>query len=364
MSIDTASLDAPSLQRFQSLQSEAVHAVENRFHATHGAIYAQFGERGIQACREDLAFHLEFLRPALEFGIVQPMVDYLRWLASVLATRGIPTQHIPLSLDWLSEFFVANMAAPEAAIIVAALNNSKARFLEVDDAAPAIYEMMPEPWDDSEPFENALLAGDRPRATALLDSCFQQGHGLVDAELHMIQPALYSIGLKWQNNQVTVAQEHLATAIAQSVMTYGLIKSEVPASNGNTVLLACVEGNNHSVGLQMVADAFQLSGWEVQYLGANVPTNALLQHIGQRKPDLLGLSVSFAQQLRVVKEIISRLAQSYGAKRPSVIVGGLAINQFHRLAGKLGADGWSPDANAAIVSASRLAMPTRNKPDV
>jgi methanogenic corrinoid protein MtbC1 len=117
----------------------------------------------------------------------------------------------------------------------------------------------------------------------------------------VIQPALYNIGQKWQDNQVTVAQEHLATAISQSVMTYGLLKSEVPPANGRRTVLACVEGNQHAVGLQMVADAFQLAGWDVHYLGANVPTGALLQHVVNCRPDLLGLSVSFAQQLRVVR---------------------------------------------------------------
>jgi methanogenic corrinoid protein MtbC1 len=106
----------------------------------------------------------------------------------------------------------------------------------------------------------------------------------------------------------------------------------------------------------MVADAFQLGGWEVQYLGANVPTAAVIQHVGHYACDLLGLSVSFAQELHVVREIIAGLALAQGDARPPVIVGGLAINQFGRLAGELGADGWSRDASSAVVSASKYAQ--------
>lgn len=356
MNIDGPILGASGLERFQELRTSAIDAVTQRFYTSHAEVYAQFGPKGRESCREDLAFHLEFLRPVLEFGIIQPMVEYLRWLASVLATREIPSEHLPLSLDCLAEFFAGAMDEPDAATVVTALHRTKARFLETDDSAPAIYGLMPKPWAQCEAFEGALLGGDRRAAELLLDRCFQQGHSLVDAEMHMIQPALYSIGRKWQNNQVSVAQEHLATAIAQSVMTMGLLKSDVPASNGKKVLLACVAGNSHSVGLQMVADAFHFAGWEAQYLGADVPTNALMQHVGVCRPDLLGLSVSFAQQLRVVKEIISRLADLHGASRPPVIVGGLAINQFSDLAGELGADAWSPDAHSAVASASGLAM--------
>lgn len=355
MSIDTPALGADGLQRFKALRDDAIAAVTERFYSTHGGVYAQFGQRGREACREDLGYHLEFLRPVLEFGLTQPLVDYLRWLAGVLATRDVPTGHLPLSLDWLAEFFDSHMDAPDAKIVVTALHQARARFLEADNGSAAIYRLMPEPWPECAAFETALLAGNRKSAVSILERCLEGGRSLVDAEQHMIQPALYGIGQKWQNNQVTVAQEHLATAIAQSVMTHGLAHCEFLASNGKQVLLACVEGNNHAVGLQMVADAFQVAGWEVQFLGANVPTKALVRHVGQFKPDLLGLSVSFAQQLQVVRGIISQLTQAHGTARPPVIIGGLAINQFNSLANVLDADGWSPDASSAVAIAATLA---------
>lgn len=357
MDTDTPVLSAAGLLRYQELRSDAINAVTERFYSSHGSIYAQFGQHGRDACREDLAFHLEFMRPVLEFGLIQPMVDYLRWLATVLLTRDIPSEHIGLSLEWLAEFFAGSMQGADAQSVVKALHNVKDRYVEADPAQPAIYASMPEPWPECATFESALLAGDRRSAESLIERCFEQGGGLVDFELHVIQPALYAIGRRWQNNEVSIVQEHLATAIAQAVMTRGLLKSAVPAANGSRVLLACVEGNNHAVGLQMVADAFLLAGWEVQFLGANVPTKALLLHIVQHKPDLLGLSVSFAQQLRVVKEITSQLARVHGNARPPVIVGGLAINQFDLLAGQLGADASSPDARSAVFSGSKIALP-------
>lgn len=56
-------LDKEAMQRFQALQSDAVTAVTERFYSTVGSAYQRFGERGRVACREDLAFHIEFLRP-------------------------------------------------------------------------------------------------------------------------------------------------------------------------------------------------------------------------------------------------------------------------------------------------------------
>ena len=356
MSAEVSKLDPGGLRQFAALRADAINAVTERFYRDHRSIYASYGEKGRAACSEDLAFHLEFLRPALEFGLLAPMVEYLRWLGQVLATRDVPAEHLAQSLDWLAEFFAAKMTPPVSQVVVATLRAARAQFLEEDASEPAIYARLPFAWPECVPFEAALLEGDRLQAMAMLERRLAQGSGLVDAELHMIQPALYGIGRKWQANQVSVAQEHLATAIAQSVMTSGMLRSVPSAPIGRKVLLACVSGNHHALGLQMVADAFQLAGWDVNYLGADVPTPALVQHAGAWQADLVGLSVSFAQQLRVVKEVIAAMDQTLGERRPAVIIGGLAINGFPALASHSGADTWSPDAAAAVVSGNDLAM--------
>jgi methylmalonyl-CoA mutase cobalamin-binding domain/chain len=203
-------------------------------------------------------------------------------------------------------------------------------------------------------FEAALLDGNQRQALAIVKACLDDGHGLVNVELHVIQHALYGIGEKWQANQVTVAQEHMATAIARSVMTFGLLSSTPPLLIDKRVLLACVEGNNHDVGLRMVADAFLLAGWDVQYLGASVPTAALIQQAVEWKPDLVGLSVAFAQQMRTVRCVIEQLSEAFGTSRPAVMIGGLAINRFNPLGVMAGADACSADAGMAVVEANRI----------
>jgi hypothetical protein len=137
-------LDANGLFHFQSLQTDAVNAVTERFYQTHGSIYERFGQRGRQACREDLAFHLEFLRPVLEFGLLQPMVDYLRWLGDVLSAREIPATHLSQSLDWLAEYFAGAMEPAEGEVVVTALRAARTRFTESCNA-PLVSPLPPKP---------------------------------------------------------------------------------------------------------------------------------------------------------------------------------------------------------------------------
>jgi methanogenic corrinoid protein MtbC1 len=104
----------------------------------------------------------------------------------------------------------------------------------------------------------------------------------------------------------------------------------------------------------MVSDAFALAGWQVQYLGANVPTAALVAQIQASQPDLVGLSVSFPQQLRVAKLVIAQLQACMGTTRPAVMVGGLAVNRFNQLTQVLGADASGVNATEAVAQAQRV----------
>jgi len=346
-------LGAQGLRQYQGLQADAVSVVTERFYATHGSACQGFGPRGRDACREDLAFHLEFLRPVLEFGLLQPMVDYLCWLAGVLAARGIATEHLTLSLDWLAMYFADHMEAADGAVVSAALQAARTKFLAAG-ATPAASPKSPAPWPAASVFESLLLVGNQREAMAMVSGCIDQGRSLIEIEMHLIQPALYGIGEKWQANQVSVAQEHMATAIAQSAMSLGLLRSSPSAPLGRRALLACAEGNSHSLGLQMVTDAFQLAGWDVQFLGANVPSPALVRQVAEWKPDLVCLSVAFAQHLRAVKVVIAQLDERLGAIRPGIMIGGLAINRFNQLAEMAGADAFCTDAQAAVAAANQV----------
>ncbi len=349
-------LDAAALRQFLDLQEAAVQAVTQRFYGEHAALYARFGDTGRQACHDDLGFHLEFLRPALEFGLLAPMVDYLRWLDSVLRARAIPSHHLEQSLDWLGDYYRQHMPAPAGLQVAQTLAAARDAFLaSLGQHLPDLPR--PDAWPQAASFEAALLEGDAQQAQALMLQAMDAGHSLVDVEMHIVQPALYCIGEKWQRNEVSVAQEHLATAIVQALLPVGLLRTPPPPAAGRCVLLACVEGNQHSVGLQMVSDAFSLAGWQVHYLGANVPTRALVSQIAQTRPDLVGLSVSFAQQLRTARLVIKELSAQLGSTRPAVMVGGLAINRFGGASDMLGADASGSNAEAAAALASQMLPP-------
>jgi methanogenic corrinoid protein MtbC1 len=339
-------LDAGGLNAFKALERSAVAEVTQRLYESFATGAYSAGDAGYLQCADDVAYQLEFLRPVLEFGTVQPLVNYLRWQESCIPQSSLAASHVSESLQYAADFFAGELAAPFGASV-------KAVFSAVTDAflSPAEFSAeaphAPAAWPQSADFLAALLAGNHTAAIAELDRAMDGGAGLIDFEMHVIQPALYQIGELWQSNQVSVAQEHLASAIVHTVMTLGLLRSPQENLNGKKVLLACVEGNHHAVGLRMVADSFMLSGWDVQYLGANVPTESLVEQVTQWRPELLGLSVSFASQIPVAKAVIQTLKNRLGEQSPAVMIGGLAINRCEPMAVVAGADAHFADAQTA-----------------
>ncbi|HZR38114.1 MAG TPA: cobalamin-dependent protein [Nevskia sp.] len=348
MNIDTPVLDPESIDRLLELEMEAARTAADAFYATGAEAYP--GESGPAACSSDFALMLELLRAVLQFGALQPLVDGLKWLAGVHQARGVQPAQLRSAMEQLAPFFSARLPQADAAAVLAALRKALARAEQTETSEVPAWAVAADAWPESSQFEDAILAGDRTAARKLLTECVARS-SLVEAEQRLIQPALYRIGLRWQRNQVSVAQEHLASAIVQSMMSEALLKVRLPASNGHRALLACVDGNHHAIGLQMVADSLQLAGWTVQNLGPNVPTPAILAQVARHSPDLLGLSLSFPQQLVHVRDLMKRLS---AGPRPRVIVGGLAVRQLERLVSASVADGFCTDAAHAVEVAESL----------
>jgi methanogenic corrinoid protein MtbC1 len=61
-----------------------------------------------------------------------------------------------------------------------------------------------------------------------------------------------------------------------------------------SALIACIGGELHELGARMVADFFEMDGWDTYYVSANTPADSLIKTIEEQKLDILGLSVNMS----------------------------------------------------------------------
>ena len=354
MSATQFQLDHAALERYLHLRGAAIAHTLAASESAFPEVYARFGQKGREACAEDLGYHLDFLRPTLETNDLAPFLGYLGWLVQVLATRGVQSRSVLRSLDDMAAFFSRELGS-HAAPIVAALAAGKGALAQ-GIQAPSYDMPCPARHNEALPYASAALLGERANAVALLEGALAREASLPQVAVHVIQPAMYEVGRLWQENSVSVAQEHLATALSQSWMSRARAMARAAADNGGRALFACLSGNHHVVGLRMVADAFELDGWSTHYLGADTTPEALLAKVRALRPHLVGFSASLPQHLRGLRDAVAGLRAELGADCPRLVVGGLAINQFPGLAAWVGAEVLGADAVTAA-SAAQSALP-------
>jgi MerR family transcriptional regulator, light-induced transcriptional regulator len=169
----------------------------------------------------------------------------------------------------------------------------------------------------------ALLLGDRPGCSSIVQDSSSAGAEVKDLYLNLFQRSLYQVGDLWEQHRISVAVEHLATAITERVMTIVQPKVFSGAVRERSIIVACVADEYHQLGGRMVADLAELHGWRGFFLGANTPLEGLLQMIDQQKPDLVGLSLSVYCNLAGLVQALDAVSGTFPGL--PVLVGGQAL---------------------------------------
>ncbi|MBF0377770.1 MAG: cobalamin-dependent protein [Desulfamplus sp.] len=206
-------------------------------------------------------------------------------------------------------------------------------------------------------FQSALLDGNHREALALAQDSIKNDLKLQDFYLHIVQPSMYEIGMMWEKAEISVAQEHLASAIVGRIMAN--ISMGKDSSNGKDIdigraIVTASPNEFHEIGAWMIADTLEQDGWDVRYLGANMPKEDLLLFVKSFIPDLLAISVTMPFNITYVKEAIAKIRDDNELKHIKVIVGGRVFNETPKLWQSTGADGFAANLEEAKNLAKKL----------
>ena len=110
--------------------------------------------------------------------------------------------------------------------------------------------------------------------------------------------------------------------------------------------IATVKGDIHDIGKNIVAILLKGAGYEVNDLGADVPTEKIVEVVREYKPDFLGLSALLTTTMVVMGEIIEALKENGLRDKVKVLIGGAAVSD--EFAQEIGADAYCVDGFHAI----------------
>ncbi|MBN1852855.1 MAG: cobalamin-dependent protein [Pirellulales bacterium] len=292
-------------------------------------------------CLEELAAAIATNRPIL-------FIQHVQWMQTLLTARGVDGNALRLGLESLSKALSTELPE-EAASVSNNVFQEAIKSLEREMTSPArslgtdsVHGRL------AGNYLLAILEGDRARAVRLILDAAEAGYPARDLYIQVLLPAQEEAGRMWQNVEINVAEEHFATATTKGIMA--LLCSLAPAKspNGKTLVASAVAGNQHDIGLQAVADFFEMDGWRVIQLGCDVPIHDLVQAVGFYHADLLALSVSLGSHLMVLKQTIQSVRRSERGASVKVLVGGRALTWASDLAAEFGADGYAADPVGAV----------------
>jgi methanogenic corrinoid protein MtbC1 len=184
-----------------------------------------------------------------------------------------------------------------------------------------------------EGYLEALSSADAGAAAEVLDDALVRGESPKRLMRDVVGRGQRRVGELWMEGTWNVADEHAATAVAEQVLTViAPPRSSPPAAR--RVVLACAEGEWHTMPARLAAELARSPRLDVVMLGGNVPAAHLQRHLRAMTPTALALSVTMPTNLIGA----SRSIQAARAEGVPVIVGGAAWGKGQHRARRLGAD--------------------------
>lgn len=325
--------------------------VENR--AQHQIGRVRQHSDGADGLLDDAGHLIAYLAQAVELDKPAILLDYVDWIKNLLESRDVATAHID---EVLSGMYTAMHTQPGSPALDRALDYIKLARERLGATSRAGATVAPESRlnELAQCYLKLLLTADRHEARARVMAEIEAGLSVKELYLDVFQPVQREIGRLWQENRIGVSHEHYCTAVTQSIMAelYPRVFTE---SRKSKRMVAMGAGDDaHELGIRMVADFFEMAGWDTHYLGANLPLNSALTAIEERRPHVVALSATLSSNVTSLAEVITAIRGRPAIVHTHVMVGGLSFIRNQELVEIVGADSHADDAEQAVMRADQI----------
>ncbi len=315
---------------------------------------SRYGAAGKEKCLQDAKYHLAYLAEAILSESPLLFQDYIGWAQQMLASRNVPAKDLAINLNCLKEALAQRLPIENFVVAAKFMNGALSQLEESFEPIESFLKSDHTLKATAEKYLKFLLNGKRNQASQLILQEHEKGTSVKDLYLEVFQPVQHEVGRLWQLNKISVAQEHYCTAATQMIMSQLYVYIFNSKRNGLRLVATCISGDLHEVGIRMVADFFEMEGWDTFYLGANTPIDSILRTLREQEANLLIVSATMAYHVRAVADLIQAVRRDPKLSGVKVMVGGYPFNVSPDLWTTIGADAHATNAAQAIETASGL----------
>lgn len=199
----------------------------------------------------------------------------------------------------------------------------------------------------------AIIAGKLEPAVEVTHQIIEEQLDIQEVINNYMIKAMEEIGDRFQQQKAYVPELLMAARAMKGSLE--LLKPHIKGENTTIIgkiVIGTVFGDLHDIGKNLVASMFEGCGFEVVNLGVNIPTDKFIEMVKEEKPDILCLSALLTTTMNNMKGVIDALQKAGMRDQVKVMVGGAPVNEI--FANQIGADGYSSNANAAVLKAKEL----------
>ena len=300
-------------------------------------LHERYGAKALTGWKDNLAHRLEQLSVALDTGYSEFLLADIKWERLSFRTREFPEADLAMGLESLAKVLGESLPEKARGTVLKLLDEARRSFdtpvLPTEsclDAEQPFHRQTIE-------FMQTVLAGDARKAVSALLELAREEAGPIGVAQQIIVPAQKEIGRMWHHAEATIFEEHLVTeACLQALITISH-SCEVNPANGKTVMLASVAGNQHDLGIRLLALDFQIEGWRSINLGTDIPAGELKAAAIKYQPALVILSAALSTQLSGLEQAVQCIKEAT-ADKAFILVGGRALSGLDTQTGLFGAN--------------------------
>ena len=202
------------------------------------------------------------------------------------------------------------------------------------------------PNDLNELYES-ILTGTADKALEVTEAALKAS---IDPQILVTEymiPAMDEAGRRFENNEFFVPELLIAARAMKGAL--GLLRpllAERGVEPVGRVVIGTVKGDLHDIGKGLVASMLEGGGFDVIDLGVDVSAEKFVTEACEREADIVAVSALLTTTMIGMKDLVEAIAAAGIQDRCRVIIGGAPVTQ--RFADAIGADGYSPNANAAV----------------
>jgi methanogenic corrinoid protein MtbC1 len=173
----------------------------------------------------------------------------------------------------------------------------------------------------------AVKALDRGRLEQILEDAtvnFTPTHVRHD----LLVPLMHHIGDDWEEGEIRIAHEHLASAVVRTFVS-GLTRRPIDEA-APLVIATTPSGHRHEIGALLAAAAAAEAGWQVLYLGPDLPAEEIAAAAIQKRAQAVMLSLVYPLNDALVQEQLRQIRRYLGSGY-AIIVGGRATSAYREV---------------------------------